>query len=377
MNIHHNILFVYWGPLDAQRSGVARVNNILSENFIRDGHKVYGLAMEDGPNNYSQAFVFPAPLSNITENSKFIQRVVLEKAIDVIILSTPSCHEMAAVVKPLKGQCKIIGHMHNSPIALYSLFDPLKTNLISTKSWFRKITFIIQKKRYQSNIDGMMEMVDKMILLSEKYISELQRLTKVGREKIEVIYNPFKPVSPDINKKRKQIVYVGRIENGQKRIKTLLDIWKKVYKKIPDWNLVIVGGGEQLKQWEEYAVHLEMSNYSFMGYQIPDDFYNESSIFVMTSTYEGFPMSMVEAMQYGCVPIAFDSFAAINDIIDNDTGIIIPAFNERMFCRELLLLTENADVLYLKSKNCMEKAKLFQIDSIYVKWSNLLMRLCD
>ena len=51
-------------------------------------------------------------------------------------------------------------------------------------------------------------------------------------------------------------------------------------------------------------------------------------IFCMTSNYEGFPMVLLEAMQFGCVPIAFKSFESLDDIIINhNNGYQITPFD--------------------------------------------------
>ena len=57
----------------------------------------------------------------------------------------------------------------------------------------------------------------------------------------------------------------------------------------------------------------------------PEPYYNEASIFMMTSSFEGWGLTLTEAQQYGCVPLAFRSFASLTDIItDKVNGFAIP-----------------------------------------------------
>lgn len=65
------------------------------------------------------------------------------------------------------------------------------------------------------------------------------------------------------------------------------------------------------------ACKLNLRNIEFKGTQPSEPYYAESSVLCMTSTYEGFPMVLIEAQQYGCVPMAFDSFEAVHDIIED------------------------------------------------------------
>ena len=72
-----------------------------------------------------------------------------------------------------------------------------------------------------------------------------------------------------------------------------------------------------------------------MGLQIQQNTIKRAPILCMTSNYEGFPMVLVEAMQYGCVPFAFDSFPSLYDIInDGINGVIVPAFDEDSYAKK-------------------------------------------
>lgn len=74
---------------------------------------------------------------------------------------------------------------------------------------------------------------------------------------------------------------------------------------------------------------MKLKRITFYGFQNPDEFYKKSLVSCMTSNFEGFGMVLVEAMQYGCVPFAFDTFTALHDIIDDGVnGFIIPPFDE-------------------------------------------------
>ncbi|RGN76255.1 glycosyltransferase [Segatella copri] len=89
---------------------------------------------------------------------------------------------------------------------------------------------------------------------------------------------------------------------------------------------------------------------TFEGFQSPIEYYKRASIICMTSSFEGFPMVLVEAMQFGCVPIAFDSFEAIRDvIIPEKTGELVKPFKIKDFVNKLSILWITAQ----KEKLCL------------------------
>lgn len=76
------------------------------------------------------------------------------------------------------------------------------------------------------------------------------------------------------------------------------------------------------------ANDMGLKRITFHGFLDPVEFYKRSRCLLMTSNFEGFGMVLVEAMQYGCVPFAYNSFESLTDIIDNGyNGFIIPPFN--------------------------------------------------
>ena len=90
----------------------------------------------------------------------------------------------------------------------------------------------------------------------------------------------------------------------------------------------------------------------------------------MTSNYEGFPMVLVEAMQYGCVPFAFNSFGALQDIIDDGiNGFRIIPFNEKEYAEKVIQYLSSSSENHNKLQgNAIEKSKTFDINIIGKKW---------
>lgn len=124
---------------------------------------------------------------------------------------------------------------------------------------------------------------------------------------------------------------VARFSENQKRIKLALKIWKEVhkYRDVEDWNFIIVGDGIYKNEYLNMVRKENIPNVYFEGLQKDTEkYYRQSSIFMMTSAFEGWGLTLTEAQQMGCVPIAFKSYKSLTDIItDNYNGIIIEECN--------------------------------------------------
>ncbi|WP_418386088.1 glycosyltransferase, partial [Akkermansia sp.] len=173
--------------------------------------------------------------------------------------------------------------------------------------------------------------------------------------------------------KEQRVLFVGRLDNSVKGVDRLLRIWARAGKSLPDWHLDIVGDGPDAAALKELAERLRLSNVSFEGFRNPAPYYRRASIFCMTSTFEGFGLVLPEAMQHGCVPMAFNSYAAVRDlVIPGKTGILAPPFDEEEYARQLLRLMQDAPLRSAMAQAGPQHAALFSPANVVREWNSLL-----
>lgn len=212
---------------------------------------------------------------------------------------------------------------------------------------------------------------DRVALLSPSYIDRFQRYAGI-EETSKFIYIPNclsfgqGGDTETIKKKQPICLVVARMEEAQKRISLILKIWSQI--KTP-WRLIIVGTGTSLPMYKEMAQRLNLNNVSFEGLQNPSPYYQQASIFLMTSAFEGFPMTILEAQQFGCVPIAYNSFSALSDVIsDNENGFIIEDQNETSFIQKLSLLMSDESLRYEMGRKALNDCMRFKVEAIADLW---------
>ena len=107
----------------------------------------------------------------------------------------------------------------------------------------------------------------------------------------------------------------------------------------------------------------------FKGFAQPKPYYQKAKIFLMTSKYEGLGITIVEAMQQGCVPAAYNTFSALEEIIDNNKNGYIVKYNDISgFETAIMTLSKNNNILNQMSNSAKEKVLLFDINIIIKDW---------
>lgn len=172
------------------------------------------------------------------------------------------------------------------------------------------------------------------------------------------------------------VVYIGRLSKWDKRVDRLLRIWKAIQKQYPNWNLEILGDGPEKESLEEMAIKLNLSNYHFRGFVDIKEYLPRASILVMTSSSEGFPMVILEAANYGLVPIAYNISSGISHLIkDSETGFLINPFDSKEYINKLSILMSDAELRSRIGNNAREMAKSYDIDHIFNRWILLIENL--
>lgn len=329
-----NILFLE-PSLPACMGGVERVTSILAKTFIQKGFQCYFAYIKtDDPLIKQEYKLKILPEDTKEELLNKLSEFIIEKNIRILIDQNLHYPKYQWVYNQLKKRysIKIIVCNHASPdwwINKNSWKCTLP--LIYFKDYIQSIKRRFYNPFKQMDI-AMYQIADKYILLSESFIPVFKRLYHIPdkEKKLHAISNPcsFPLISPEKLKQKENIMLVvGRMEEHQKRISNILLIWEKFYQLYPDWRLMIVGDGPHLNLYKKMAAKKNLKKVEFLGNQNEvTPYYQKAKIFLMTSIWEGFGMTLVESLSQGCIPIAFDNYAALHDIIDNEkNGLIIPS----------------------------------------------------
>jgi len=227
----------------------------------------------------------------------------------------------------------------------------------------KRTCWIHGTKRFDHNIEGFVgwlrksilipffyQRSDQLVVVSEGIQEELTFYFSVSSARITVIVNGFdleeiRTLSKESCKvdlkqlvKSNSIIITHCRLARQKNISSLLSIYSKL-KIASRPALVILGDGEQRDQlimnaksiglktysvWESNSVD-ELYQVYFLGYQSnPYPLLRQASLYAMTSLWEGFPLSLCEAMACGVPVIAADCFTGPREILSNDIGLSQP-----------------------------------------------------
>ena len=98
----------------------------------------------------------------------------------------------------------------------------------------------------------------------------------------------------------------------------------------------MVGDGPWLERLKNFSNRLNLVNIYFRGFQDPKEYYQKARIMFLTSNFEGWALTLTEAMQYGCIPFAYNTYESISDIIiDGNNGFLIKPFDNKLFANKV------------------------------------------
>lgn len=191
------------------------------------------------------------------------------------------------------------------------------------------------------------------------------------------IYNPIDPsllscnFDYDLNSRR--IISVGRLR-PQKNFSRLLDIAVEVLKDCPEWEWDIFGEGPLRDQLEAKRNDLGLEKQVHFCGQVPDLYerYHNYSFMVMTSDYEGFPMTLLEGAANKLPLVAFDVPTGPSEIIENGKNGFLHKNGdiEGMVC-SIRKLIENSSIRSSASEFSFRTIEIFEVSNIKKAWMKL------
>jgi glycosyltransferase involved in cell wall biosynthesis len=370
--------------------GVEIVSTILANQFMQKGYGVSIVSfeqpkLEKEPTELSEKVHF-YPLSKPTytkKNAERLHRVIVEDKIDILINQWAVPYFVARLCKKaIRGtSCKLISVHHNVPNTNFRIeqikiaIREKKGNVLLNKAKLKIVTLFSRLSlRYTiSKSDIYLTLSPSFIPIAERY-TWLRNNGKFRSLANPLTIEPNSEVKPD---KKKEIIYVGRIEYNQKCTYRIIDIWEKLERDYPDWVLRIVGDGPDRENLQRRIENKKLNNVKIEGFQKPMPYYKDASVLLLVSAYEGFPLVLVESMEYGVIPVVYNSFVSVYDLIEDgvDGFIMEPPYSEEEFVKTLELLMSDKEKRKSMTKAAMKKAELYSVDAIATQWSALFNEL--
>lgn len=179
------------------------------------------------------------------------------------------------------------------------------------------------------------------------------------------------------NTRPNRILCVGRLTK-QKGYDYLIQAWARISNKYPTWSIDIFGHGELEATLNQMITEYKLSN-SVRINKPTDNIYNEyenSSIFILCSRFEGFGLVLIEAMSCGVPCISFDCPHGPSDIITHgEDGFLVPLGDiEKMAESIEWMITHNEERLRM-SGNARQKAKQYTSEAIMPQWVELFEKV--
>ncbi|MFV0465957.1 MAG: glycosyltransferase [Lachnospiraceae bacterium] len=216
--------------------------------------------------------------------------------------------------------------------------------------------------------------LDKYVVLSEYDQRDYRNLLGIESE---VKTNPRSFVSSKKSSgTQKRFLIAARFVYA-KGLDLMMESFEEFCRQNEEWQLDIIGAGELFDQIKADASARKIDHrVNFAGYtNDAESHYLQSSVFLLPSRWEGWPMVIMEAFEFGLPVIAYHTGAMDLIIEDGKTGLLVEPFDTHEFCQAMLSLAEKEELRLQMRNNAISKSQDFKIEDVVKDWNDLFARL--
>lgn len=220
---------------------------------------------------------------------------------------------------------------------------------------------------HYDHVSRLGEYWNRVVCVSKAIEQKTSEICPSVKDKTLVI--PYGVLVADSNRQRSQnpstplkLVYAGRLAQYQKRVFDLPEIVSALLEmKIPV-KLTIVGDGSEGQKLRSICEPLKQKGaVEFLG-TVPNEkvleIYEQNDIFLLTSEFEGLPVSALEAMGRGCIPVVSDITSGIPELVENGVnGFRVPIGETRQFAQNIATLYQDSNLRREMSSNAYRTIK--------------------
>lgn len=371
--------------IDAQ-GGIITVNRTLAQAFQAQGDQVFFVSLRHAVIRSSVDYPAPSEVINdarewscprLREAWALLRKGKLFRGLQLLGRRISYDHSLhrdyrACRARLLQLRPDIIINSH------YELLDCIPHSLLSHTINHFHTSFgqVRQLRSYQKIFKRYRNKLGKFVWLSKASCAEAQ---KFGLLNSLCIYNPLSfqsSESADLCNHR--ALFLGRF-SPEKRLDLAIQLFQQAASSVQaeDWKLDIYGIGELTPALQQQIKQDPRITYCGST-TTPQKILLQHSIFLLTSSFEGMPLVVLEAGACGVPTIAFDFGETAPEVLhDRSTGLLLPAGAEDAYVSALAALMENEALRKKLGANAKVFSENFEIERILSRWNQLFAQICQ
>ena len=300
------------------------------------------------------------------------------------------CKNDLGLIKKIKKGLLVKKYLQTNKIEI--IIDNRTRNQL-LREWFtkciyakRKTYFIIHSFHLKNYLPTSVFFAKKLYRDSTKIICvskeiEEQVIRKYGFKNTTTIYNPVRSIvldsSLDVELPEKYVLFFGRLEEQVKNFTLLLNAFSssKIYED--GFQLIILGDGNSKDEIRTLVASLNIRDYvTLIPFQRnPFNFVKHARFTLLTSYYEGFPMSIVESLSLGTPVISVDCQSGPKEIIQNEyNGLLVENHNIEALATALSRLSKDQTLYDTIKSNTIQSVSHLSAEAIAKEWSKILAK---
>jgi glycosyltransferase involved in cell wall biosynthesis len=220
-----------------------------------------------------------------------------------------------------------------------------------------------------------------VVVLSKENEVWLRRHTTVRRtwvipNPVELPLSASEPVrSPEEWRVRpRRVIAVGRYAR-QKGLDLLVDAFARILPVVPDWELVIVGEGPERKNLQEQLTQRGCAGRVFLSGAVGNiaDWYAAADLFVLSSRWEGFPNSLLEALAHGLPVVAADCLTGPRSLVrEGIDGVLVPPNDAASLAAAMERLMTDDEMRRKFARRASEVRNRYSVEKVAGLWMTVM-----
>lgn len=348
----------------SSKGGTERISFKVANHLVKEGHKVSFASWK-------------------TEEDSL--KFELDESIAIFHLSSSTTFSKLSI---LKNIVKLRGLISNQNVDVLVDVDSVLTPYSFISIFTKNIKHVVWE-HFNAGINLGVKRRDFGRRIAAKYADQCIVLTnedkqlwetKFKAKNVQVIYNPVTiPLASHIVPitDKKIVLAVGRLAE-QKGFDLLLKAWNLIdLDTRGNAILQIAGTGELELDLKKLATELNISeSVQFYGYASDiSTLYNQAYCYVLSSRFEGFVLSLTEAMGAGLPVISFDCPCGPKELLVNNSGIIVPKEDINKLSESMATMLQDKEYRNSLAENALRRSSDFTDEKLLPLWSELFEEL--